>query len=195
MLPCNPALAFGCGMRETHALGVGRWVAGWVSSRIFSAARIDGWSGERSARRKNESATCAWPRKGAVRRTAFTGEGLPIDQSLRRSCTACGLAGRACRDEANAHQAAARASGLGNRAPWVRYRSCTCSAFASALRCGMTSACQLLPGAVSSEIFAERWTIILRELVLGSRRFNEIPRGVPRISRALLAGREAARSD
>jgi DNA-binding HxlR family transcriptional regulator len=49
---------------------------------------------------------------------------------------------------------------------------------------------QFCPVAVASEIFAERWTpIILRELVLGSRGFNEIHRGVPRISRALLAKR------
>ena len=49
---------------------------------------------------------------------------------------------------------------------------------------------QFCPVAVASEIFAERWTpIILRELVLGSRRFNEILRGVPRISKALLAKR------
>ena len=49
---------------------------------------------------------------------------------------------------------------------------------------------QFCPVAVASEIFAERWTpVILRELVLGSRRFNDIHRGVPRISRALLAKR------
>lgn len=49
---------------------------------------------------------------------------------------------------------------------------------------------QFCPVAVASEIFAERWTpVILRELVLGSRRFNEIQRGVPRISRALLVKR------
>jgi DNA-binding HxlR family transcriptional regulator len=49
---------------------------------------------------------------------------------------------------------------------------------------------QFCPVAVASEIFAERWTpIILRELVLGSRGFNEILRGVPRISKALLAKR------
>jgi DNA-binding HxlR family transcriptional regulator len=49
---------------------------------------------------------------------------------------------------------------------------------------------QFCPVAVASEIFAERWTpVILRELVLGSRGFNEIHRGVPRISRALLAKR------
>jgi DNA-binding HxlR family transcriptional regulator len=49
---------------------------------------------------------------------------------------------------------------------------------------------QFCPVAVASEVFAERWTpVILRELVLGSRRFNEIQRGVPRISRALLIKR------
>jgi DNA-binding HxlR family transcriptional regulator len=49
---------------------------------------------------------------------------------------------------------------------------------------------QFCPVAVASEIFAERWTpVILRELVLGSRGFNEIHRGVPRISRALLSKR------
>ena len=59
---------------------------------------------------------------------------------------------------------------------------------------------QFCPVAVASEIFAERWTpVILRELVLGSRRFNDIQRGVPRISRALLVKRlrelSAARRD
>ena len=49
---------------------------------------------------------------------------------------------------------------------------------------------QFCPVAVASEIFAERWTpVILRELVLGSRRFNYIQRGVPKISRALLVKR------
>ena len=49
---------------------------------------------------------------------------------------------------------------------------------------------QFCPVAVASEIFAERWTpIILRELVLGSRKFNDIHSGVPRMSRALLAKR------
>lgn len=49
---------------------------------------------------------------------------------------------------------------------------------------------QFCPIAVASEIFAQRWTpIILRELFAGSRRFNEIWRGMPLISRALLAQR------
>jgi len=49
---------------------------------------------------------------------------------------------------------------------------------------------QFCPVAVASEIFAERWTpLILRELFSGSRRFSEIRRGMPLISRALLAQR------
>jgi len=49
---------------------------------------------------------------------------------------------------------------------------------------------QFCPVAVASEIFAERWTpIILRELLAGAEHFNQIHRGIPRISRALLASR------
>jgi DNA-binding HxlR family transcriptional regulator len=44
--------------------------------------------------------------------------------------------------------------------------------------------------AVACEVFAERWTpIILRELLAGSHQFNEIHRGIPLISRPLLARR------
>jgi DNA-binding HxlR family transcriptional regulator len=49
---------------------------------------------------------------------------------------------------------------------------------------------QFCPVAVASEVFAERWTpIILRELFAGSDHFNQIHRGIPLISRALLARR------
>jgi DNA-binding HxlR family transcriptional regulator len=49
---------------------------------------------------------------------------------------------------------------------------------------------QFCPVAVASEIFAERWTpIILRELLAGAQKFNEIHRGLPHISRPLLARR------
>lgn len=52
---------------------------------------------------------------------------------------------------------------------------------------------QFCPVALGSEIFAERWTpLLLRELLLGARRFNEIHRGVPRISRNLLVQRLAS---
>jgi DNA-binding HxlR family transcriptional regulator len=49
---------------------------------------------------------------------------------------------------------------------------------------------QFCPVAVACEVFAERWTpIILRELFAGSQYFNEIHRGIPLISRPLLARR------
>ena len=49
---------------------------------------------------------------------------------------------------------------------------------------------QICPVAVASEVFAQRWTpIILREMFAGSQHFNDIHRGVPLISRALLAQR------
>src|SRR5260221_566826 len=49
---------------------------------------------------------------------------------------------------------------------------------------------QICPIAVACEVFAERWTpIILRELFSGSQHFNEIRRGVPLMSSALLAQR------
>ena len=49
---------------------------------------------------------------------------------------------------------------------------------------------QFCPIAVACETFAERWTpLILRELLGGARRFNEIRQGIPLISRTLLAQR------
>jgi DNA-binding HxlR family transcriptional regulator len=49
---------------------------------------------------------------------------------------------------------------------------------------------QFCPVAKAAEIVATRWTpLVLRELVSGSRHFNEIHRGVPLMSRALLTKR------
>jgi DNA-binding HxlR family transcriptional regulator len=46
------------------------------------------------------------------------------------------------------------------------------------------------PIAKASEILSERWTIlVLRELLLGARHFNDIRRGVPRMSPTLLSKR------
>ena len=54
----------------------------------------------------------------------------------------------------------------------------------------MTDYGQFCPVALGAEIFAERWTpLILRELLSGSRRFSDIQRGVPRMSRNLLTQR------
>jgi len=49
---------------------------------------------------------------------------------------------------------------------------------------------QYCPVSLGSEVLADRWTpLILREMVLGSTRFNDIERGLPGISRSLLAQR------
>jgi DNA-binding HxlR family transcriptional regulator len=49
---------------------------------------------------------------------------------------------------------------------------------------------QFCPIAKASEIFATRWTpLIVRELIAGSHSFNDIHRGVPLISRAVLVAR------
>jgi len=49
---------------------------------------------------------------------------------------------------------------------------------------------QFCPVAKAAEIFAERWTpLIMREVLMGSTRFNELERGLPRISRSVLSQR------
>lgn len=54
----------------------------------------------------------------------------------------------------------------------------------------MTGHGQFCPVAVASEIFAQRWTpLILREMFAGATRFNDLMRGLPRISRTTLTQR------
>src|SRR6185437_8845504 len=49
---------------------------------------------------------------------------------------------------------------------------------------------QFCPVALAAEVLAERWTpLVIRELLLGSVRFNDLQRGVPRMSSSLLARR------
>ncbi|WP_434622027.1 winged helix-turn-helix transcriptional regulator [Azospirillum sp. B2RO_4] len=49
---------------------------------------------------------------------------------------------------------------------------------------------QFCPVAMASEVLCTRWTmLVLRELVAGSTHFNELRRGVPRMSPALLSKR------
>jgi DNA-binding HxlR family transcriptional regulator len=49
---------------------------------------------------------------------------------------------------------------------------------------------QFCPVAMAAEVLCNRWTVVvLRELVSGSTRFNELRRGVPRMSPALLSKR------
>jgi DNA-binding HxlR family transcriptional regulator len=49
---------------------------------------------------------------------------------------------------------------------------------------------QFCPVAMAAEVLCTRWTIVvLRELMAGSNRFNDLRRGVPRMSPALLSQR------
>lgn len=49
---------------------------------------------------------------------------------------------------------------------------------------------QFCPVAMASQILAERWTpLVIRELLCGSVRFNDLHRGLPRMSPALLSRR------
>jgi len=49
---------------------------------------------------------------------------------------------------------------------------------------------QFCPVAMAAEILCTRWTVVLlRELMAGSTRFNDLRRGVPRMSPALLSQR------
>lgn len=54
----------------------------------------------------------------------------------------------------------------------------------------MTRYGQFCPVAKALELLDERWTLlVVRELLMGSRHFNELRRGVPRMSPALLSKR------
>jgi DNA-binding HxlR family transcriptional regulator len=47
---------------------------------------------------------------------------------------------------------------------------------------------QFCPVAMSAEVLCKRWTmLVLREMILGSTRFNDLRRGLPRMSPALLS--------
>ena len=49
---------------------------------------------------------------------------------------------------------------------------------------------QFCPVAMAAEILCTRWTLVLmRELVAGSTRFNDLRRGVPKMSPTLLSQR------
>ena len=49
---------------------------------------------------------------------------------------------------------------------------------------------QFCPVAMAAEILCNRWTmVLLRELVAGTTRFNDLRRGVPKMSPTLLSQR------
>ena len=55
---------------------------------------------------------------------------------------------------------------------------------------GMSSYGEYCPIAVGVDVLGDRWTpLIIRELMVGASGFNEIHRGVPRMSRSLIAQR------
>jgi DNA-binding HxlR family transcriptional regulator len=55
---------------------------------------------------------------------------------------------------------------------------------------GMKGYASFCPIAKASEILAERWTLLLlRDMLQGSRRFNDLHRGVPQMSSTLLSKR------
>lgn len=54
----------------------------------------------------------------------------------------------------------------------------------------MKSYGEYCPIAMGAEVLGDRWTpLVLRELICGSERFSDISRGIPRMSRTLLAQR------
>ncbi len=58
----------------------------------------------------------------------------------------------------------------------------------------MKSYGQFCPVAKACELLCERWTLlVVRELGCGSRHFNDLRRGVPRMSPALLVRRPGVR--
>src|SRR5579862_2867789 len=67
---------------------------------------------------------------------------------------------------------------------------------AAALGWTMTGYGQFCAVARAHEALGGRWTLlIVRELLSGARRFNEIRRGIPRISRTMLSERLQALAD
>ena len=55
---------------------------------------------------------------------------------------------------------------------------------------------QFCPVAMAAEVLCRRWTLILlRELIAGSTRFNDLRRGVPRMSTAVLWGQRWVDAD
>ena len=54
----------------------------------------------------------------------------------------------------------------------------------------MNSRADYCPISIGVDVLGDRWTpLVIRELMVGAHGFNEIHRGIPRISRSLLAGR------
>jgi DNA-binding HxlR family transcriptional regulator len=71
-----------------------------------------------------------------------------------------------------------------------RYEIRTADARRSGYRRGVKTYGQFCSVARALDLLGERWTLlIVRELLCGSRRFGEVQRGIPRISRTMLSAR------
>ena len=69
-------------------------------------------------------------------------------------------------------------------------RSALARLFPARMIVPMSSYGQFCPIAQAAQILAERWTpLVLRELICGSTRFNDLRRGVPLMSSSLLSQR------
>lgn len=74
--------------------------------------------------------------------------------------------------------------------PPSRYEIRTARPFGARYGSAMKTYGQFCSVARALELLGERWTLlIVRELLTGSRRFGQVQRGVPRISRTMLAAR------
>ncbi|MBW3567901.1 MAG: helix-turn-helix transcriptional regulator [Proteobacteria bacterium] len=70
------------------------------------------------------------------------------------------------------------------------YRSCSGASARVGLRFPHGCYGQFCPQAKAAEVLCQRWTLlVVRELIAGSRRFNELQRGLPQISPTLLTAR------
>ncbi len=83
---------------------------------------------------------------------------------------------------------------LGNPHPGLQYEICTGSRAQARTRPTVArmgaSYGQFCPVAKAMELLDERWTLlVVRELVCGSERFNDLRRGLPRMSPSLLSRR------
>ena len=71
-----------------------------------------------------------------------------------------------------------------------KFKICTGPFFLGPYDRGMSGYGQFCPIAKAAQVLAERWTpLVLRELICGSTRFNDLRRGVPLMSSSLLSQR------
>src|SRR4029453_3751669 len=113
----------------------------------------------------------------------------PSDPVSRRNPRRCGMPrphkrGICTRTYAQEETCASVTIGL------TRFIFWTGPADSSVQGCAMQKYNQYCPVSRATEILGDRWTLlIVREMILGSHRFNDIEAGLPGISRSLLTSR------